>query len=198
MILSHVELAFNNSVNRSTGYTPFEVVYGFRPSTPLDINALPLLPRPSEAVLDFSNYMRDVYDECKCRLTFHMNSYVALANARRKDRQFNDGDIVLIRLRPEHFPLGSFTKLHACREGPFRVTKKLGTNAYVIKLPSDFGISPVFNIEDIMKFKGGDEVFATLILDVTSILRDLENIAPHDEIDDILDHQSVTTRRDEY
>jgi hypothetical protein len=30
----------------------------------------------------------------------------------------------------------------------------MGSNAYVVKLPSEFGISPVFNIEDLTVFKG--------------------------------------------
>ena len=41
MVLPHAEFAFNNSVNRSTGCTPFEVVYGFQPNTPLDVIPLP-------------------------------------------------------------------------------------------------------------------------------------------------------------
>jgi hypothetical protein len=89
--------------------------------------------------------MRDVHEECKQRLTTHTNSYAAVANAKRKDRQFNTGDMVLVRLHPERFPPRSFTKLHARRAGPLQVTKKLGSNAYVIALPSDFGISPIFN-----------------------------------------------------
>ena len=71
--------------NRTTGCTLFEVVYGFRPSTPLDVNSLPLPPRPSEAALDFSSYMQAVHEECKQRLTIHINSYAASANAKRKD-----------------------------------------------------------------------------------------------------------------
>ena len=86
MVLLHAEFTFNNSINKTTGCTPFEVVYGFRPSTPLDVNSLPLPPRPSEATLDFSSYMRDVHEECKRCLTIHINSYAALANAKCKDR----------------------------------------------------------------------------------------------------------------
>ncbi|KAA8521887.1 hypothetical protein F0562_012799 [Nyssa sinensis] len=144
-------------------------------------------------------YMRDVHDECKWRLTSHTNSYAASANAKRKDRQFNKGDMVLVRFRLERFPPGSFTKLHARRAGPFRVTKKLRTNAYVIDLPFDFGISLIFNIEDLTKFKGDvNEFFAIPVLEVTPALRVLENIAPQDEIAAILDHQFVTTRREGY
>ena len=99
--------------NRTTCCTPFEVVYGFRPSTPLDVNSLPLPPRPSEVALDFSSYMRAIPEECKRHLTIHTNSYAASANAKHKDRQFNEGDMVLVHLRLERFPPGSFTKLHA-------------------------------------------------------------------------------------
>jgi len=94
MVLPHAEFAINNSVNHSTGCTPFEVVYGFRTNAPLDIISLPSSPRPSEVVLDFSNYMRDVHEECKWRLTTHTSSYAAVANAKCKDRQFHAGDMV--------------------------------------------------------------------------------------------------------
>ncbi|KAA8515182.1 hypothetical protein F0562_018361 [Nyssa sinensis] len=175
-----------------------ELFYGRLPKVDNSKNLI-LSSRPSEAALDFSSYMRDVHDECKRRLTFHTISYAASANAKRKDRQFTEGDMVLVHLRPERFPPGSFTKLHACRAGPFRVTKKLGTNAYVIDLPSDFGISPVFNIEDLTEFKGDvDKFFAIPSPEVTPALRVPENTAPRDEIAAILDHQFVTTRRGGY
>ena len=102
--------------------------------------------------------------------------------------------MVFVCLRPEQFLLESFTKLHAHRAGLFRVTKKLGTNAYVIELPFEFGISLVFNIEDLMEFKGDvDENTVILLLEATPVLRVLENTAPRDEIVAILDHQFVTT-----
>jgi hypothetical protein len=122
-----------------------------------------------------------------------------MANTKRRDRQFTQGDMVLVRLRPERFPPGSFTKLHARRAGPFQVTKKLGSNAYVIDLPADFGISPIFNIEDLTEFKGDpDDVMTLLVPAVTPELRIPETTAPRDEIAVILDHQFVTTRRGGY
>jgi hypothetical protein len=98
--------------------------------------------------------MKDVHEQVKQRLALNSKSYAASANTKCKDRQFDIGDMVLIRLRPECFSPVSFTKLYARCTGPFRVIKKLGTNAYVIDLPHDFGISPVFNIKDITEFKG--------------------------------------------
>lgn len=60
---------------------------------------------------------------------------------------FNEGDMVLVRLKLKCFPPGSFTKLHARRAGPFQVTNKLGSNTYVIDLSSDFGISHVLTLK---------------------------------------------------
>ena len=46
-LLTYVEFAYNWTFHSSTGKTPFEVVYGFNPLTPLD-----LLPLPTN---DFAN-----------------------------------------------------------------------------------------------------------------------------------------------
>ncbi|XP_043809768.1 uncharacterized protein LOC122723079 [Manihot esculenta] len=41
--LPYVEFAYNRAVHSSTGYSPFEVVYGFNPLTVLDLMPLPLI-----------------------------------------------------------------------------------------------------------------------------------------------------------
>ena len=70
----------------------------------------------------------------------------------------------------------------------------MGTNAYVIELSFEFGISLIFNIEDLTEFKGDvDENTVIPLLEATPVLRVLENTAPRDEIVAILDHQFVTT-----
>jgi hypothetical protein len=74
----------------------------------------------------------------------------------------------------------------------------LGADVQVIDLPSDFGISPVFNINDITEFKG-DTVELPTILTTEELqaptLHIPKNIDPRDEIASILDHQFVTTYR---
>ena len=44
-------------------------------------------------------------------------------------------------------------KLHAHDVGSFKIIKKIGPNAYVLDLPSEFGINPTFNISDLIKYK---------------------------------------------
>ena len=59
----------------------------------------------------------------------------------------------MLRLRPERFFPGTFRKLQACGMGPFEVLSKVGENGYVIDIPNDWGIHPMFNIEDLVAYK---------------------------------------------
>jgi hypothetical protein len=122
LILPQAKFSIKNYVNRSIGHTPFEVVYGRRPYTSLNLQPLQLSPRPSAAGLDFLEYMKDVHAEVRRRLFLSTKSYTTFTNARRKDKQFNSGDMVLVHLKSERFPSESFTKLHTRRIGPFRST----------------------------------------------------------------------------
>ena len=160
------------------------------------LTPLPLPPRLSEAGLDFFEHMKDVHAEVKRWLSHSTDSYAATANIKRKDKQFNSGDMVLVRLKPE-----LFTKLHARRTRPFQVTKKLGSNAYVIDLPSEFGISPIFNIEDIIAFKGdiNDQDHWSPTEDTPACLPKAPTTStPQEDIASICDHQFVSTRRGGY
>ena len=38
----HVEFAYNHTIHFATKFSPFEIVYGFNPLTPLDLSYLPM------------------------------------------------------------------------------------------------------------------------------------------------------------
>jgi len=67
--------------------------------------------------------------------------------------EFNEGDYVMIRIRPERFPPGAVKKLTARSAGSFKILKKINPNTYIIDLPPDFGISSTFNISDLVAYK---------------------------------------------
>ena len=75
----------------------------------------------------------------------------------RRNVEFQEGDQVMIRLRPECFPKGGYQKLHSRKAGPYKVLKRLGNNAYLLELPKELNISPIFNVEDPNKHYGTDE-----------------------------------------
>jgi hypothetical protein len=42
-------------------------------------------------------------------------------------------------------------------DGPFKLLKKINENAYKIDLPTDFGVSPTFNIADLKPHLGEED-----------------------------------------
>jgi len=43
--LPHVKIAYNRAVHSTTNFCPFEIIYGFKPHTPMDLLPLPLQDR---------------------------------------------------------------------------------------------------------------------------------------------------------
>ncbi|KAK0583827.1 hypothetical protein LWI29_003545 [Acer saccharum] len=170
--------------------------FAIKDGTPLEVSPLPLPTRVSEAGMDFSSYITTLHDDIRKRIATNTEEYAAHANLRRKNVQFNVGDQVLIRLRPERFPPGSFTKLHARRAGPFPILKKLGSNAYLIDLPVEYSFSPIFNIEDLTAYKGLEDHEQNAQMD--SAPRIPVTPSNRDSVDAIIDHQFVSTRRGGY
>ena len=42
-------------------------------------------------------------------------------------------------------------------DGPFKVLEKINDNAYKLELPTDFGVSPTFNIVDLKPYLGEED-----------------------------------------
>ncbi|KAK0580907.1 hypothetical protein LWI29_007643 [Acer saccharum] len=88
LILSQAEFAYNNSVNCTTGSSPFQLVYGRDPRTPLDTISLPLPQRTSEAGIDFAVHMMSVHEKVRKKISLQIEVYAQRANLRRRDKQF--------------------------------------------------------------------------------------------------------------
>ena len=59
--------------------------------------------------------------------------------------------MVWIRLKCYH--PDTVKKLHARSAGPFKILGKINPNAYIVDRLSNYGISPSFNIEEIVAYK---------------------------------------------
>ncbi|KAK8918413.1 hypothetical protein KSP39_PZI022006 [Platanthera zijinensis] len=152
LILPHAQLAYHNSRNRSTQLSPNEIVHGYKAPVPLDLIPLPPSFKSSQFALDFASHVHTLHEHIGKTLAKQYSIYQSNANVHRRVVSLNIGDLVMVRLIPERMPSGTIKKLANKRAGPFRILKKLGENAYLLELPSDWGISPVFNISDLTLF----------------------------------------------
>ena len=205
LLLSRAEFAYNSSVNRSTGKSPFEIVHGYKPRKPLDLLPLPPNTRVSESAESYAQHIKDLHHEISKKIHLSNESYKHRANLRKRTKEFYEGDQVMIKLNPERFPPGTFKKLHARSAGPFKILKKIGSNAYILELPSDLGINPTFNISDLVEYKepmmipsepfGPDNIIES---EPTPECPPITIPQRREKIEQILDDKIVTTRNKDY
>ncbi|PKU69610.1 RNA-directed DNA polymerase [Dendrobium catenatum] len=149
LILAQVEFAFNRSINHTTGRSPFEIVYGHNPLSPIDLIPIANVSAYSTDGEQRSVEIKNLHKQVQEEIARQNAKYQRQANKHRKFVQFKEGDLVWIRLRKERFPPGPFGKLKPKADGPFRILKKINDNAYQIDLPGDYNVSAVFNVADL-------------------------------------------------
>jgi hypothetical protein len=75
----------------------------------------------------------------------------------RKLVTFEPGDMVWLHLRKDRFPTLHRSKLMPRATGPFKVLTKINGNAYILDLPTEFGVSTSFNFADLKPYMAKDE-----------------------------------------
>jgi len=88
------------------------------------------------------------------KLQMSNGSYKLSADVRCRDISFEVSDFVMARIRPERLPTRTPKTVHARATGPYQILRKLGTNAYVLNLLENLGISLIFNVEDLTLHRG--------------------------------------------
>ena len=102
--------------------------------------------------------MKALHERTRERLQGVGEGKAAKANKGRQHVLFKEGDMVWLHLRKERFPTERQSKLSPRGDGPFKVLKKVGDNAYVLELPDEYGVSPVFNVSDLTLYEVGDDL----------------------------------------
>ena len=157
--LPQVEFAYNSAVHSATGRSPFSIVYTAIPKHVVDLVKLPRLPGVSVAAEGMAKDVQSVQDEVKARLEVTNAKNKAAADKKRRLKVFKEGDAVMVFLRKERFPVGTYNKLKPRKYGPYQILRKINDNAYVVALPSSWGISNTFNVADLHEFRGDESLY---------------------------------------
>jgi hypothetical protein len=152
-VLPQAEFTYNDSVNRSTGQSPFQIVYGMQPRGISELRDSKQTATRSASVEDFTRVMKELHSQVKERLQNSNQEYKRRADQHRRQLQFEVGDLILAHLRKERFSRGTYNKLKMKKIGLCRVLKKFGANAYEIELPDGIRISSILNISDLYPYK---------------------------------------------
>lgn len=152
--LYQAEFAHNHALNRSTGYSPFHVVYGVAPRGPLDLLSLPSKTRTHATAEDFVQDLRLIHQHTYSNLVTATAKYKSQADTKRREVEFCIGDYVWAILTKDRFPAHEYNKLKARKIGPVEIIEKVNPNAYRLQLPSHIHTSDVFNVKHLLPYTG--------------------------------------------
>lgn len=134
--ISALEFAYNDSINASTGYTPFQLNIGRDPAMPITMLLNGILQRPSlyaqaDQFVDpqvFLNRFTTITTAAKQGLRRQRQlQQRALLERASYPIQYDPGDYVWMEASTLRSPLST---LAPRRHGPYRVMRKVGLNAY--------------------------------------------------------------------
>lgn len=133
VILPYVTYAYNTAPQTTTGFSPFFLLYGREPSSPID-TILPYHPDSSEAtpVSEAARYA----EECRQLARSHTTKQQALQKFRRDDglpdRQYPPGALVWLWVPSTSTP-GLTPKFASKYHGPYRVLRQTSPVNYLVE-----------------------------------------------------------------
>lgn len=148
-------------LSRSTSKAPFKVVY-----TKV-LNHVPdllKLPSPTiQPVESLTTWISSTLNNVRLKLAISNAKYKVQADLYRREKCFDEGDLVMVHLQKERFPIREYHKLQTKKFSPFRIVKKISKNAYILDLPVDWKISSTFNVLDMFEYHPPDEAWISTV-----------------------------------
>ncbi|ANB11457.1 gag-pol fusion protein [Sugiyamaella lignohabitans] len=147
-LLSRIAFDYNNKVNKTTGFTPSQVVFNFKTISDLNYSAADNYEDLSKKLFEYE----EIRNSLSQNYARSQKSYKKFYDRHRVAFEFNPGDSVL--LSTKHLNLPTIKRKFSRRWiGPFLVHTKVNENAYRLNFPSGWRASQVWNITELRPFQ---------------------------------------------
>ena len=184
--LSRAQFAYNNSYHASVRDTPFHLVLGRHPRTPLGVPAQNSRP----ASYAFVEQLQALTDRARKCLVAARQRQKAFADAKRTERSFSEGEMVLLSTKNMNLKHAEKSrKLLPRWVGPFKIVRKVDSLAYELEMNPGWRIHPVFHVSLLEPYRtdGRTQPPPPPI--------DLEGHLEY-KVESILDHRFTNNKRD--
>jgi hypothetical protein len=181
------EFAYNNSVNPSTGQTPFYLNQGRHPNVPVSLG----VENPSPAAADFVKDLNNEIDMARDHIKQTQGKTADKNVANFQTIEFKPNDLVLLNTANYNLGLPS-DKLAPRWLGPLRILQIRGPNTVLIEVPPRLSrIEPIQNVTWLRKYVSRpDSLGPTPQYLPPQIINDNDEF----EVEDILAHRIVNKK----
>lgn len=186
--LPMAEIAYNKSIQASTGFSPYYLNTGNDFPTLLTRALESAREATNEAAADKVHRWNDALEKAKENIEKAQLRQQRYADEYRRDLIFEVGDRVLLsteNLRSSGIMIGA-PKFLPKFIGPYRVTKVISRTAYELNLPNTMKVHPVFHVHLLKPYHDPHAAFPSRIHDPTPEPEFVDDDEPGWEVESVL------------
>ena len=149
--ISMVEFSYNNTKHSGTGFSPFMVVSGTEPLSPIDLALQGTSVKDGDEgeALETKLFLEErkrILELAKETLRKAQKRYEKQVNKNRRHVSFKVGQKVWLNVKNFILPQGITLKFMAKFAGPFPIVKQVFDDAYKLALPPEIKVHQMFHV----------------------------------------------------